>query len=162
MLKNCGLSLLELVAGLVILSILFFFCLPLGLSIYRNNQVEIIKNEISAAVQFARTTAALRGLPLILTPLPQSSDWSAGMILFVDNERHQYSEKTELIHQWQWNYQGIRINWQGLYSKNYLLFAAEQKHAAASGHFIIQHVQGKSLKITLNRLGRVRAAQPFS
>jgi type IV fimbrial biogenesis protein FimT len=158
-LKNCGLSLLELVAGLVILSILFFFCLPLGLSIYQNNHVEVIKNEISTAVHYARTSAALRGLPLILTPLSHTSDWSAGMILFVDNEKHQYTEKTELIHEWQWKHRGIRVNWQGLYSKNYLVFASDLKHAAASGHFIIQNDQGKTLKLTLNRLGRVRAVE---
>lgn len=157
MLKHCGLSLLELVAGLIILSILFFFCLPLSLSIYQNNRLEVVKNEISAAVHYARTNAALRGLPLILTPLPYTSDWSAGMILFVDNEKHQYTETTALIHEWQWQYQGVRINWQGLYAKNYLLFAADPKHAATSGHFIIQNDQKKTLKLILNRLGRVRS-----
>lgn len=157
MLRNCGFSLIELIAGLLILSILFLFCLPLGLSVFQNNHLEVVKDEISAAIYYARTRAALSNLPLILTSLSESEDWSAGMRLFVDNKKHQFTEKSELIHEWRWKHQGIHVNWQGLYSDHYLILAADLRHAAASGHFVIRNEQGKSINLTLNRLGRIKA-----
>jgi Tfp pilus assembly protein FimT len=156
-LKNCGLSFFELLAGLTIISILFFLCLPLGFSIVQNNRLEVIKDEITAAVHYARNRAVLQELPLILTPLPDATDWSAGMLLFVDNKKHQYSPKATLIHQWQWKHRGIQVSWRGLHSDHYLLFPANLKHAAVDGHFIIQSNEGKILKLTINRLGRVRS-----
>ncbi len=154
MCKQRGLSLLELVAGLVILSILFFLCLPFGLSFLQSNQLEVVKDELTAAVQYARTRALLEGHPLLLTPL--TDDWSLGMRLIVDNKKHHYLDKTQLIHEWRWTHQGIRVSWQGLHTNRYLVFAPDLKHSASSGHFIIQNENGKTLKLTLNRLGRIR------
>lgn len=158
MLKYNGLGLVELLVSLVILSILFFFCLPLGQNIYKKNQLELIKDDITAIVNFAKTLAITNEFPLALTPLPGTNDWSAGMLLFVDNKEHQYKNKTQLVHQWQWKNQGIRVSWRGLNSTEHLLFARDLQHSALSGHFIIEDFRGKSITLTLNRLGRVRNA----
>jgi len=157
-LKNRGLGLVELLVGLMILSILFFFCMPLGQRLYQNNQLELIKDEITAVVNYAKTMAILNELPLALTPLPGARDWSAGMLLFIDNKEHQYKNKRQLIHQWQWKNQGIRVSWRGFNSTQHLIFARDLRHSALSGHFIIEGVQGKMIKLTLNRLGRMTCA----
>ncbi len=157
MIKHRGFSLIELLVGLVILGILFLFSLPLGLAIIQKNQLEVVKNEISSAIHYAKTASVLRGVPLVLAPLPQTNNWSAGMLLFIDNETHQFKDKSELIHEWHWKHPGIQISWQGLYTQNYLLFTPSLQTRALSGHFNIANKEGKTIKLILNRLGRIRS-----
>ncbi|MBA2711052.1 MAG: GspH/FimT family pseudopilin [Tatlockia sp.] len=158
MLENRGFSLIELVVGLLIVSILFFFALPFSLSMMQKNQLEVVKNEIISAIHFAKTTSVLRGLPLVLAPLPQADNWSAGMLLYVDNDKHEFNEKSELIYEWHWKHPGINVSWQGLYTKNYLLFSTTLQSRALSGHFIISNKQGNRVQLIVNRLGRIRTA----
>jgi prepilin-type N-terminal cleavage/methylation domain-containing protein len=153
--RHYGLTLIELLVGLLILTILIWLCLPLGLAIIQRNQLQIMENEMTTAVSYARNMALLHKLPLTLTPLPNSKDWSSGMILFVDNKNHQYTEKDKLIHQWQWFHHGVQVIWQGFRSPHYLIFSSELQHAATSGHFEIKVDHAGSAKLVLNRFGRV-------
>jgi prepilin-type N-terminal cleavage/methylation domain-containing protein len=150
-----GLTLLELLVGLLILTILLWLCLPLGIAIMQRNQLQIMENEITMAVSYARNMALVYKLPLTLTPLANSTDWSSGMILFIDNKNHQYTKEDKLIHQWQWFHHGIQVIWQGFRSPHYLIFSSELQHAATSGHFAIKVEHGGSAKLVLNRFGRV-------
>jgi prepilin-type N-terminal cleavage/methylation domain-containing protein len=157
-LSQQGLSLVELLVVVIVLSLIVAFNLPLGLSFYQKNHLDFVKEELIAALTYARNRALIDGLPLVLTPLAQAN-WSAGMRLFVDNEKHRLRPETKLLHQWHWNYPGLHLSWQGLQSKRYLLFPADLNQAAANGHFIIQNAAGSRIKLTLNRLGRVRESQ---
>jgi prepilin-type N-terminal cleavage/methylation domain-containing protein len=154
-LKCYGLTLIELLVGLLILTILICLSLPFGLAIQQRNQLQIVENEITTAVAYARNMALLHKRPLTLTPLPNATDWSSGMILFVDNKNHQYTEKDKLIHQWQWFHRGIQVIWQGFRSHHYLLFSSELQHAATSGHFEIKVNHARSRRLVINRFGRV-------
>ncbi|KTD30675.1 MULTISPECIES: GspH/FimT family protein [Legionella] len=155
MVRNSGLTLVELLTTLMIMSIVFTFCLPLGFSNNEKNQLQVLEHEISTAIRYTRNKALLHHLPLILTPLPNSVDWSEGMILFVDNKNHHYTERDTMIHQWNWLKKGIRVSWKGFYSKNYLLFASDINRLASSGHFTLQDSKGESVKLVINRLGRM-------
>ncbi len=99
--------------------------------------------------------ALAENVPLILTPLPDNSDWSKGMILFVDNKNHKFGKKDQCIHQWLWSYQKVKINWQGFRSNHYLVFSSELRHAAANGRFELIDQSGNSVTIRLNRFGRL-------
>ena len=155
MIRNKGFTLVELLIGVLIITLLALFCLPLGLSSYQKNQLQITENELSNAVRFARTMAMLQGSPLVLRPLPNSKDWSDGMILLVDNKNHCYRKGDKILHQWQWQHSAVRISWHGFQSDDYLLFSPELKHAASSGHFDIYVNQEKSMQLIINRFGRI-------
>ncbi|MBA2656161.1 MAG: GspH/FimT family pseudopilin [Tatlockia sp.] len=156
MFRSRGLSLLELVTSLVIFGILFFLSLPLTVSIFQRNHLEVVKDQLAVAIHYARSKAMMQGEALILTALPNAGDWSSGMYLLTDNVKHQYNEKSQLIHSWQWEHKEIKVTWQGLQSNNYIVFSPDLNHSASSGHFIIQNQEGQILKLTLNRLGRIR------
>lgn len=155
MMRNYGLTLIELLAGLVIISIMFAFCLPLGFSLYGKNQLKVLENEISIAIRFARNMALMKHIPLVLSPLPKTNNWSDGMILFVDNKNHQYTETDQLIHQWNWQKLKVQVNWQGFRSHNYLIFSSTLSHSANNGHFTLRNKEGETVKLVINRLGRV-------
>lgn len=155
MLKSSGLTLIELLVVAVLLSILSFFCFPHWQIIHQKNQLQILQDEIGNAVRFARTHSILRGETLILTPLPDTSDWSSGMLLWVDNPTHQYVLGSTLIHQWRWKNSGFHVTWHGFQSSRYLLFSADVKKAASSGHFLIAKNSQQPVKLTVNRLGRI-------
>lgn len=134
---------------------LAMFCIPSGLTLYQNNQLQVIENEIIMAIKFARNSALLEGVPLTLTPLPHSTDWSEGMILFTDNKAHQYKEPDQIIHQWRWKYKTVKVGWKGFLSTHYLIFSPQLDHSATSGHFIIQTDNTHVAQLVVNRFGRV-------
>ncbi|WP_051555256.1 GspH/FimT family pseudopilin [Legionella fairfieldensis] len=155
MIRSKGLTLIELLFCLLIITLLLV-SLSFGLSIHQKNKAQIRENDLKMAIYYARNMALLKGKPLVLTPLTDS-DWSTGMMLFIDNKTHRYSPETQLIHQWQWHKE-IKITWHGFYSDQYLLFSPDLAHAAITGHFNLQKGDGSQVKLIINRLGRVRKA----
>lgn len=153
--KSKGWSLFELLISLVILTILAMMCLPLGFSIQQKNQLQIIENEISTAIRYARQMAIINGTSLALTTLSKSGNWAEGMILFVDNKKHQYNTHNQPLHQWQWKHSGIYVSWQGFQSNAYLIFSSELSHAATNGAFCIKDNHGDSIKLVINRFGQI-------
>lgn len=150
-----GLTLLELLFSLALLSLLFCFCFPLRNALLTRNQLEVLAKEISLAILYARNLAFVSHQPLILTPLQQSADWSKGMLLFVDNKNHHYEPQLKILHQWSWDYPKVQIKWTGAKSSTYLIFADEIEHAFTSGHFDLIS-QAKALRLIINRFGRIR------
>ena len=151
-----GFTLIELLISLALVSLLLLMYLPVSLASYQKNQLQMMENELSTAVRYVRNKALMTNRRLILTPLPNSRDWSKGMILFVDNKQHLYTKSDKLLHRWQWKSQGMRINWRGFLSNHYLLFASDLKEAACSGHFDLVTQEGQHSILVVNRLGRIK------
>lgn len=154
--RSQGFGLIESVLALVIFSLIAAFCFPLASDFYQKNLLDGRASELRAALRFAQNTALTRGDNLILSPLPGTNDWSAGMILFIDKGNHQYSPGDLLLREWQWCSNSLRLSWKGFYSDNYLLFSADMKQAILSGHFDIQAVNRSAIRLIVNRLGRVQ------
>lgn len=152
---NQGITLLELLCCLLLVSILFFLSLPSSTELANQNKLTVIEKEIVAAIRYARNIALLNHTRLALTPLNDSDDWSKGMLLFVDNKNHHYQPGDKILHRWQWHMQGVQISWSGFQSNEYLLFASDLKHAATSGHFTLLTQHTEPIKLVVNRLGRV-------
>ena len=153
--KNLGFTLIELLVCLAILSALFFF-VPISSLFYQHNQIEVTCEDIKNAIRYARNVALLKGVPLALTPLPGTSDWSEGMILFIDNPLHQYNAHDELIYQWQWRHPGIQIEWKGFRSTQYLTFSTLLNESTSNGTFHVFSNHSEQRKLIVNRLGRIR------
>lgn len=147
--------LIELLLSLILFTLLLIHCFPVNLINYQKNQLQLRENEISSAIHYARNKALSSQQVLALTPLPDSQNWSEGMILFIDNETHQYTKDDEIIYQWTWKNNDIHISWQGFLSNNYLLFAKDLKRAASSGNFKLSNEKGDTLKLVVNRMGHI-------
>lgn len=149
-----GFTLTELLLCLIISSAVTLLALTFSGSWHRN-RVEVIANEVQAALQYSRNAAMAKGTAMLLVPLSGSEDWSGGMIVCVDNPHHQCTEKDEVLHQWKWNQPGIRLLWRGFISSNYLIFSAQARHAASSGSFYVITQGVEQRKITVNRIGHI-------
>ena len=155
--KFRGFTLLESLVYLAVLAILLAFSVPLSHFFYQKNEVEVISAEVSNAILYARNMTLKTGTPMTLNPLPATGEWSDGMVLFVDNPTHHFfSDKDEIIHQWQWPYKGVRVEWHGFRSKDFLTFASLLKQSTTNGHFLIYNKQNYQKKLLVNRLGHVR------
>lgn len=124
--------------------------------LHKKNQLRIVTDEVKGAIQFAKTQALLTGDILALTHLPEASDWSEGMLLFVDNAKHQYTQDVTLLHEWHWKASEIHIMWQGFQSNDYLLFAPDIGNSTVNGCFIIKNNLQHQVRLIVNRLGRVK------
>ncbi|AHE67333.1 GspH/FimT family pseudopilin [Legionella oakridgensis] len=156
MVKHIGLTLIELLIGLAFLAMVLCCCIPSLDKNYQENQLQIVVVQIKNILQFARTQALLRGQTLALTPLPDANDWKKGMILFVDNPRHLYSQNSEIIHEWHWNHSAeVDVLWQGFQSRHYLLFSPTLRQSTLNGYFLIKNKRIQQ-KLIVNRFGKVR------
>lgn len=156
MLKLRGFTFIELLIGIAILAIVITFSIPYTTYFYQKNQSDIILYEIKQAIEFAKNQALVSGKNLILTPLHSSHDWSEGMLLFVDNATHQFSEKDDILYEWHWSYPSIHVSWQGFKSSQYLQFNVNASQNTLNGSFIISDALGHTNRLVINRFGRTR------
>ncbi|MDI9819889.1 MULTISPECIES: GspH/FimT family protein [unclassified Legionella] len=148
-----GITLLELLIYLGLSGFILFMCLPSWSPFLHKNQLNLVVDELNSAIHYARNMALVSESALLLAPLPHK-DWSEGMILFVDNPKHQYESGDKLLYQWQWTHPGVQLSWKGFQSNDYLLFSNDLNHAALSGHFDIVS-EFAHVKLVVNRFGRI-------
>lgn len=153
-LKKLGLTLIETLIGLFLVSLIAFFSLSY-VSVYKKDQLSIVCEEIKNAVHLARMQALSTGKKLVLTTIPETSNWAEGMVLYLDTPQHQYDTSSKPIYAWRWKSSGIDVSWHGLQSNDYLIFAAELKSNITNGYFLIKN-STQEIKLIVNRLGRVR------
>lgn len=150
-----GFTFLELLCCFLILCLLLVKGFPSSFFLVHRNQLQVLKDEISTAIRYARSQALLSEKALVLAPLPQTQDWSKGMILFIDNPDHRYQKGDPIVHQWEWKYPGLSIRWEGFQSNHYIIFSNHLRHASSNGRFMIMNKQGESKQLIINRIGRV-------
>jgi type IV fimbrial biogenesis protein FimT len=87
---SAGLTLIELVVTLAVVSILLGVAAPSFVSMSKSNRVSVEVNSFVSDLQYARSEAVKRGLPVTLcasssgTSCLGSSSWHAGWIVFPD------------------------------------------------------------------------------
>ncbi len=131
-------------------SILLCFSIPFATSLYQKNQMQVIQDEIKSAIRFAKMRALIEGKNLMLMPLSTSNDWSGGMQLRVDN-------RAPPLFVWHWSSPQIQVNWHGFQSHHILYFAVDNNRNATNGYFLIQSATQPTIKLIVNRLGRVKS-----
>lgn len=154
-----GFTLIELLICLVLMATIFMFSAPLTSRLYQQNQIQVIQDNIQSAIRFAKTQALVTGKNMLLTPLPNSMDWSSGILMFADNEKHVYTPTSQIVHEWHWQYPAVEVSWYGFQSNQYLLFSIEASRNAANGYFLIKSQVPQRVKLVVNRMGRVRVAR---
>lgn len=155
--KRCsGFTLIELLIYSGVLCILLLMSVPLSVDLYQKKHADIIANDIKNAIRYARNVTFDNDVPMTLSPLPDTSDWSRGMILFIDNPHHQYTNKDKIVYQWQWSYPGVRVAWRGFRSDAYITFSPVLRQSTANGRFNIVTNRQYKKELIVNRLGHVR------
>jgi len=154
-----GFTLIELLISLALLGVVLLFTVSLTGSFESKSRVQVIADDVSRAIHYARTEALLRGESLILTRSSNGSSWSEGMMLSVDDGTHHYAPGAKILHEWHWTSKGITILWHGFNSEKYLLFSSELGKNTTNGHFEITSSFHQKICLIVNRWGRVRVSQ---
>lgn len=153
---QAGFTLIELFIVLSLFVMTYYFSASFYSSWSVKNRMKRVSEEIQYAVSQARTGALLQRDALILSPLSETHDWSQGMILFEDNNTHQYQSDSTVRQVWHWRTRDIQVEWHGFQSTNYLRFATYIHQSAVNGFFIISsQVVPKKIKLIVNRAGLV-------
>lgn len=143
-----GFTLIELITGLVIVSLLGGLGFAWMSTVTQKNQLQAQADALKNAIRYARAQAYLMGRACALKPLPAANgNWSKGMGLF---------EGEKVIYTWHWPKSSLDIQWIGFHGQQYVLFASNFRHASASGHFEITDAYQHRATVVINRLGRVR------
>ena len=151
-----GFTLIELLASLLLLGVIFFLSFGLAPSLHHKNQLQIMVDELKGAINTAKLQSLITGDALALTHLPDSDNWADGLLLFIDNNKHQYTSGEVLFHEWHWKSLGFHIEWHGFQSKEYLIFSSDIWKSTINGYFEIVTPMNQKVVLVVNRLGRVR------
>lgn len=157
--KKQGLTLIELLVVLAIVVGIAVASVPLSSHFTRKNLLLVRKDQLANAIKYARNQAIILDTSLVLSHLPETDDWSEGMILFIDNRGDRnYHAGDKLLHSWRWDKHKINVVWQGFRSNHYIVFANDPSQSSASGRFkISQFGQTRGEDLIVNRFGRIRA-----
>lgn len=154
--RSDGLTLIELLMYLSVVCVLLLASIPLGSDFYQKKRADMVGDDIKSAIRYSRNMAFKNNVTMTLNPLSESGDWSKGIILFIDNPLHQYTNKNKIVHQWQWNYPGIQVVWRGFQSNQYITFSPVLRQSIANGQFTIVTSKQYQKGLIVNRLGHVR------
>lgn len=151
--KLSGLSLFELLIVLLLVSLLFCFGLPLTTHWYQRQIAWVHQKDIEQAIAHGNQESVILGEPLRLVPF-QKKDWSSGMVLL--RERDLRDPKPSILYSWQWRDSVYRVIWHGFLSNEYLRFTPDLNQSAQNGYFLIENQAQHGVKLSVNRVGRVR------
>lgn len=152
--KIKGFTLLELLITLVLLACLSALAAASYSYLLRNNEQQVIVDELRTAVHYAKIQALILGNPVALSPLDASLNWSTGMVLSTWSKKN---NKMAILYQWQWHHPRWNLTWIGARSSERVLVSNNPASAISNGHFTLTNADThQNVRIVLNRLGRIR------
>lgn len=93
--KQRGLTLIELLAGLVLIAIIATLAAPALSGLIDSQRRQDTAHQLTSGLRLARVEAILRGQPVIMQAL--EGDWSKGWNVFVDANHNQFRDDDETI-----------------------------------------------------------------
>jgi prepilin-type N-terminal cleavage/methylation domain-containing protein len=152
--KKKGFTLLELLFGLAICSILLFIGFSSWIHFKQRNEQDLLVNEIITAIHYAKIQAISYGRPLRLSSKKPNADWSSGMNLSLADVD---INTEQLLHQWSWKDNNWNVEWVGVKGLNNIIITNTASNAMSNGRFILHNKHSdEKIILILNRLGRVR------
>ena len=158
-----GLSLIELMIALGIMSLLLMLSLPLTQRFISRHRQEARVHDLIHAVQFARTEAIEQGVHVIFCGSDDGKHcngrWSSGQLACRDpDDTRQCLSSSQLLYAWPALPRHEHLSWHGFSSDQYLMFEPNGLNQASNGYFLYSPStpNGQAKKIILNRLGRLR------
>ena len=93
--RQQGLTLIELLAGLVLIGVVAALAVPAFGALIDSQRRQDTAQQLISGLRLARVEAILRGQPVIMQAL--EGGWSRGWNVFVDANRNQFRDDDELI-----------------------------------------------------------------
>lgn len=155
-----GQNLVELMACLLIGSLMLTLAIPALTSTLQHNQQTQAVNQLLGALQYARgeavmsrgTTALCSGAPLCGT----SITWRNQLLIFSDHNRNGQLDSSEALLQQLALPRGYDWHWSNFRSRSYLQFEADGTTYALNGTFTLCHENIPTRQIVINSTGRTR------
>ncbi|UTA47331.1 GspH/FimT family protein [Simiduia sp. 21SJ11W-1] len=161
-----GLTLLNLLISLAIISILSFVVIPGFAQILANNQATLTINTAINAIRFARAQAILHGQHVTLCPYSYNvscgNDWAAGFTAFQDFNKNGKLDGDEEVLRVIELYAAGTVKWSSFGASSYLMFTPLGFTKSQNGTFIYcpKNKDATLAKVLIiNRQGRVRQGQ---
>lgn len=149
--KCQGFSLIELLFVVFLMSSLFLLSTSGLSSLRQKNEAQVLVNELTTAIQYAKMQTIRMGHPLVLMPLHKNANWAQGMVL-------QPQHKEEVLYTWYWHHPHWTITWSGVHSDKKIILSNNPVSAISNGSFLIYNDFSQDKKVLiLNRLGRIDA-----
>lgn len=166
--KSKGLTLIELLMALLILSIIIAIGIPSFQHLLDSNRSRSLTNQLYTLLQYTRSKAVFSSGDVILCPSKNrekcTNDWSSPLIVFIDNNKNEKRDDDETIdREVQLTSKGENIYWRSFGRKPFIRFINDGSTVFQSGNFTICP-KNRALKyikkIVIFRSGRPRLAQP--
>lgn len=158
-----GMTLIDLLISLSIISILTFMVIPGFGRILANNQSTLSINTVTSAIRFARSQAILQASHVTLCPRTVQqvcgSDWSQGFIVFHDDNKNGQLEQDERVLREIDLLGAGTVTWSSFGASSYLMFTPTGFTKSQNGTFIYcpkDKDPTLAKVLIINRQGRVR------
>jgi type IV fimbrial biogenesis protein FimT len=156
--KSGGVTLIELLTVLAILTILLGVGVPSFQSLLQSQRLTTTTNGLFATVNLARSEAIQRGARVDLVPGGDGSDWKNGWVVFIDeNADHKVNDQEKIVFTQGAVPPGIEIT--SNFSGNDIAYTGTGRSNANGSLFLEQGVQSRRT-VTINLLGRARVCNP--
>ena len=169
--NSTGFTLLELIAALAILSVLFGLGIPSINSTVTSNRVAHQVNQLVGTLAYSRSEAIKRAERITLcqsqnnTNCDKSGDWTGGWMLFVDKNNNRVLDESEkLLHVNKTLTSSIQVSFNGSGGRDgYVVYKADGS-AYPNGSFIICNPTYPSIAkaLILKHNGRLRTSNKTS
>ncbi len=164
-----GLTLLELVFSIAIISVLGVSMSTVSASFIGSNKIANAVNRIAADMAFARSEAVMRGEHVELCKsldgltCSRRKQWESGWIIFVDKNHNRKREVMEPLLKYQAEISSINITYRGSGSSHYIRFRADGASGTNGTFAFCSDKAGRYKRaLILFRTGRLRLSQTRS
>ena len=160
-----GITLVELISTIAIISILAATGLPHLQSSLQNNKMVARNNELLSALNFTRSSAITQGTTATFckrntagTDCDNSASWNAGWIVFDDKNNDYNIDPGEPVFN---VYRSLENDLQLIFGKNRVIYNNQGFSPGYNGTFLLCDSRGDTHKrgIKISSTGRIRAAE---
>lgn len=156
--KSAGVTLIELLTVLAILTILLGVGIPGFQSLLQSQRLTTTTNGLFAAVHLARSEAIQRGARVDLVPAGDGTDWKNGWVVFIDeNADHKVNDQEKIVFTQGAVPQGIDIT--SNFTDNDVTYTGTGRSRTNGSLFLEQGARSRRT-VTINLLGRARVCNP--
>lgn len=162
-----GLSLIELLCSLTIITVLTAAALPAWQPVLREQEGRRVVQGLMALLNNARTTAVQENLDVTVCPAAPGSlqcggPWHRGAIAFIDPTGLRIASGTTLVHRLQWPDKAGELRWRAFGNRQYLIINSRGHIRHQSGNFTWCPADADpqlARQLVINATGRIRLAR---